>query len=45
MLYNENRYKILQRSNPEVSKQLIEKAQKVNIERYKMLKYLASMPM
>jgi pyruvate-ferredoxin/flavodoxin oxidoreductase len=41
-VYNENRYKMLQRSNPEVSKQLIEQAQKVVNERFKMLKLLAS---
>ncbi|MGA3052190.1 MAG: pyruvate:ferredoxin (flavodoxin) oxidoreductase [Chitinispirillaceae bacterium] len=38
----ENRYKMLQRSNPELSKQLIEHASKVNLERYKALKQLAA---
>jgi pyruvate-ferredoxin/flavodoxin oxidoreductase len=41
-VYNENRYKMLQRSNPEVSKELVEHAQKVVAERFKMLKLLAS---
>jgi pyruvate-ferredoxin/flavodoxin oxidoreductase len=41
-VYQENRYKMLQRSNPEISKQLIEHAQKVNLERFKMLKQLAA---
>jgi pyruvate-ferredoxin/flavodoxin oxidoreductase len=41
-VYNENRYKMLQRSNPEVSKRLVEQAQKVVNERFKMLKLLAS---
>ena len=41
-VYNENRYKMLQRSNPEVSRQLVEEAQKVVNERFKMLKLLAS---
>ncbi len=40
-VYSENRYKMLQRSNPELSKQLIEYASKVNLERYKALKQLA----
>ena len=39
-VYGENRYKMLQRSNPELSKQLIECASKVNLERYKALKQL-----
>jgi pyruvate-ferredoxin/flavodoxin oxidoreductase len=41
-VYNENRYKMLQRSNPEVSKQFIDQAQRVVNERFKMLKLLAS---
>jgi pyruvate-ferredoxin/flavodoxin oxidoreductase len=44
-VYNENRYKMLQRSNPEVSKHLVDQAQKVVIERFKMLKQLASTPL
>ncbi len=40
-VYNENRYKILQRSKPEVSQELVEKAQKVVEERFKYLKELA----
>lgn len=42
-VYNENRYKMLQRSNPEVSKKLIDHAQKNVISKFKMLKQLASM--
>jgi pyruvate-ferredoxin/flavodoxin oxidoreductase len=41
-VYGENRYKMLQRANPEMSKQLIEHAQKTVNERFKMLKHLAS---
>jgi pyruvate-ferredoxin/flavodoxin oxidoreductase len=41
-VYNENRYKILQRSKPEISKDLVEKAQKVVEERFKYLKELAA---
>ena len=40
-VYNENRYKMLQRSNPEVSKQLIARAEQVIAERFRMLKLLA----
>ncbi len=41
-VYKENRYKILQRSNPEVSKALVDEAQKTVDARFKMLKALAS---
>jgi pyruvate-ferredoxin/flavodoxin oxidoreductase len=41
-VYNENRYKMLQRSHPETSQELIEQAQKVVSERFRMLKLLAS---
>ena len=41
-VYGENRYKMLQRANPELSKQLIAYASKVNLERYKALKQLAA---
>jgi pyruvate-ferredoxin/flavodoxin oxidoreductase len=41
-VYNENRYKILQRSNPEVSKKLIEHANKVNMARWQELKRMAA---
>jgi pyruvate-ferredoxin/flavodoxin oxidoreductase len=40
-VYAENRYKMLQRSNPELSKQLVEYASKVNLIRYQALKSLA----
>jgi pyruvate-ferredoxin/flavodoxin oxidoreductase len=42
-VYNENRYKILQRSNPDASSRFIETAQKAVIAKYKMLKQLAAM--
>ena len=42
-VYSENRYKILQRSKPEISKKLIETAQKGVEARYRMLKHMASM--
>ncbi|KMQ52642.1 pyruvate:ferredoxin oxidoreductase [Chitinispirillum alkaliphilum] len=41
-VYNENRYKILQRANPELSKAFIDEAQKNVTAKYKMLKQLAS---
>ncbi len=41
-VYGENRYKMLQRANPELSKQLIAYASKVNLERYKALRQLAA---
>ncbi|MBN1130633.1 MAG: pyruvate:ferredoxin (flavodoxin) oxidoreductase, partial [Chitinispirillaceae bacterium] len=41
-VYQENRYKMLQRSSPEVSKQLIDHAQKVVAERFRMLKQLSA---
>jgi pyruvate-ferredoxin/flavodoxin oxidoreductase len=40
-VYGENRYKMLQRSNPEVSKKLIELSQKNVTERFNTLKKLA----
>ncbi|MBD3345061.1 MAG: pyruvate:ferredoxin (flavodoxin) oxidoreductase [Chitinivibrionales bacterium] len=39
----ENRYKVLQRTKPEASKQLLAKAQKMVEAKFKMLKSLASM--
>jgi pyruvate-ferredoxin/flavodoxin oxidoreductase len=42
-VYNENRYKILQRSNPEASMQFIDTAQKAIVAKLKMLKQMASM--
>jgi len=44
-VYNENRYKILQRANPEVSKNLIDYAQKNVAAKFKMLKQLAALEM
>lgn len=44
-VYNENRYKILQRSNPEASKQFIDHAQKSVIAKFKALKQMASLEM
>jgi pyruvate-ferredoxin/flavodoxin oxidoreductase len=44
-VYNENRYKILQRSNPEASKMLIDHAQASVAAKFKMLKQLASLEM
>jgi pyruvate-ferredoxin/flavodoxin oxidoreductase len=44
-VYNENRYKMLQRSNPEMSKQLIDQAQKSVVAKFKMLKQLAALEM
>ncbi len=44
-VYNENRYKMLQRSNPEASKQLIDHAQKSVVAKFKMLKQLAALEM
>ncbi len=44
-VYKENRYKILQRSNPEASKQLIDGAQKSVAAKFKMLKQLAALEM
>ncbi|MBN2036859.1 MAG: pyruvate:ferredoxin (flavodoxin) oxidoreductase [Chitinispirillaceae bacterium] len=41
-VYQENRYRMLQRAHPEVSKQLVDHAQKVVTERFKMLKQLAA---
>ena len=44
-VYKENRYKILQRSNPEVSKKLIEQAQQSVTAKFNMLKHLAAAQM
>ncbi|NLG16436.1 MAG: pyruvate:ferredoxin (flavodoxin) oxidoreductase [Fibrobacter sp.] len=44
-VYNENRYKILQRSNPEMSKKFIDHAQKSVISKIKTLKQMAAMEM
>jgi pyruvate-ferredoxin/flavodoxin oxidoreductase len=41
-VYKENRYKILQRSNPEVSKQLVETADKTVKERFKLYQKLSA---
>ena len=43
--YRENRYKILQRSNPEASKKFMDHAQKSVVAKFKMLKQLAAMEM
>jgi len=42
-VYKENRYKILQRSNPDVSKRLIDRAQKDVTAKTKLLKQMAAM--
>jgi pyruvate-ferredoxin/flavodoxin oxidoreductase len=42
-VYNENRYKMLKRSNPEASKQFIDNSQKAVTAKFKMLKQLAAM--
>ncbi|MBD3422539.1 MAG: pyruvate:ferredoxin (flavodoxin) oxidoreductase [Chitinivibrionales bacterium] len=39
----ENRYRILQKSNPEASQRLLEKAQKMAVSRYRLLKQMAEM--
>jgi len=44
-VYNENRYKMLQRSNPEVSKKLIDTAQENVKAKFKLLKQMASFDM
>ncbi|MBN1758578.1 MAG: pyruvate:ferredoxin (flavodoxin) oxidoreductase [Chitinispirillaceae bacterium] len=44
-VYNENRYKMLQRSNPEMSKKLVDEAQKSVTAKFKMLKQLATLDM
>jgi pyruvate-ferredoxin/flavodoxin oxidoreductase len=43
--YKENRYKILQRSNPDGSKQLVDTAQQAVTAKIKMLKQMAAMEM
>ena len=40
-VYNENRYTVLKKSNPERAKQLLEEAQKQVTQHYSMYKYLA----
>jgi len=44
-IYNENRYKMLQRSNPEASKQFLDHSQKSVTAKFKMLKQLAALEM
>ncbi|MDR0307750.1 MAG: pyruvate:ferredoxin (flavodoxin) oxidoreductase [Chitinispirillales bacterium] len=44
-VYKENRYTMLQRSNPESSKQLIDHAQKAVTSKIKLLKQMAAMEM
>jgi pyruvate-ferredoxin/flavodoxin oxidoreductase len=44
-VYKENRYKILQRSNPEASKQLVDTAQKDVTAKLKLLRQMAAMEM
>ncbi|MDR0330954.1 MAG: pyruvate:ferredoxin (flavodoxin) oxidoreductase [Chitinispirillales bacterium] len=44
-VYQENRYKILQRSNPETSKQLVDTAQKDVTAKLNALKHMAEMKM
>ncbi len=43
-IYNETRYTMLVRSNPEAAKELLESAQKNVESRWKLYKHLASMP-
>ena len=40
-IYNENRYRVLQKSNPERAKVLLDKAQKMTNEHYDLYKYMA----
>ncbi|MBN1604921.1 MAG: pyruvate:ferredoxin (flavodoxin) oxidoreductase [Chitinispirillaceae bacterium] len=42
-IYKENRYKMLQRSNPEASKKYLDQAQKSVIAKFNMLKQMAAM--
>ncbi|MCK4851929.1 MAG: pyruvate:ferredoxin (flavodoxin) oxidoreductase, partial [Candidatus Omnitrophica bacterium] len=42
-VYNENRYNILKRADPERARRLLEKAQKQVEEQYKLYKYLSEM--
>jgi pyruvate-ferredoxin/flavodoxin oxidoreductase len=42
-IYKENRYKMLQRANPEASKQYLDHAQKNVIAKFNMLKQMAAM--
>jgi len=44
-IYKENRYKMLQRSNPEASKQYLDYAQKSVTAKFKMLKQMSSLEM
>jgi len=40
-IYNENRYRTLQKSNPERAKELLDKAQKLVLDHYALYKYLS----
>jgi len=42
-VYNENRYKMLTRTNPEVAKKLLKQAQEEVLRRWKMYEYLAAL--
>lgn len=42
-IYNENRYRMLQRSNPEVAARLLETAKKENTRRWKIYQHMAAM--
>jgi len=42
-VYNENRYKMLTRTNPEVAKKLLKQAQEEVLRRWKMCEYLAAL--
>ena len=42
-VYNENRYKMLTRTNPEVAKNLLKQAQEEVLRRWKMYEYLAAL--
>ena len=44
-VYKENRYRMLQRSNPDMSRKLIDHAQKSVVSKFKMLKQLATLEM
>jgi pyruvate-ferredoxin/flavodoxin oxidoreductase len=43
-IYNENRYKSLKKSNPDIAAELLKKAQKENDRRWKLYERWASMP-
>ena len=40
-IYNENRYRVLEKSNPERAKMLLDKAQEITKRHYNLYKYLA----